>query len=110
VFVNTPYASSHSENNAVGTSVYRVSAIDNDLVGRINYDVIGDGIAPYYYAVNSQTGEVTIRNALTTDRLNVNYVVSIVSARIVFYVGPPKIFLSVLKKWDIKLIILQFHP
>lgn len=79
VFVNAPYAFSHSENNAVGSSQYRVSAVDSDLVGRINYDVIGDGIAPYYYSVNSQTGEITIRNALTTDRLNVNYVVSIIS-------------------------------
>lgn len=77
VFVNTPYGFSHSENIQVGTSQYRVSAVDSDLVGRINYDVIGDGIAPYYYSVNSLTGDITIRNALTTDRLNVNYVVSI---------------------------------
>lgn len=77
VFVNTPYGFSHSENVQVGTSQYRVSAVDSDLVGRINYDVIGDGIAPYYYSVNSLTGDITIRNALTTDRLNVNYVVSI---------------------------------
>lgn len=76
VFVNTPYGFSHSENTQIGTSQYRVSAVDSDLVGRINYDVIGDGIAPYYYSVNSQTGEITIRNVLTTDKLNVNYVVS----------------------------------
>ncbi|KAK3089813.1 hypothetical protein FSP39_006721 [Pinctada imbricata] len=73
-FVNTPYSFGHSENDALGRSLYRVTAVDSDLAGSIFYSVIGDGIAPYYYAVNSSNGFITLRNVLTTDRINTNYV------------------------------------
>lgn len=51
--------------------------IDSDFVGRINYDVIGDGIVFYYYFVNFLIGDIIIRNVFIIDRFNVNYVVSI---------------------------------
>ena len=74
-FIQTPYSFGHSENDVVGRSLYIVTAVDNDLAGRIYYDVIGDGIAPYYYTVNNVNGTITLRNSLTTDRINTNYVV-----------------------------------
>lgn len=51
--------------------------VDSDFVGRINYDVIGDGIVFYYYFVNFLIGDIIIRNVFIIDRFNVNYVVSI---------------------------------
>lgn len=51
--------------------------MDSDFVGRINYDVIGDGIVFYYYFVNFLIGDIIIRNVFIIDRFNVNYVVSI---------------------------------
>lgn len=51
--------------------------IDSDFVGRINYDVIGDGIVFYYYFVNFLIGDIIIRNVFIIDRFNVNYIVSI---------------------------------
>lgn len=51
--------------------------IDSDFVGRINYDVIGDGIVFYYYFVNFLIGDIIIRNVFIIDWFNVNYVVSI---------------------------------
>lgn len=43
----------------------------------MTYDVIGDGVAPYYFGVQPNTGEITLRNNLRTDKVNFNYVVSI---------------------------------
>ena len=72
VFVQTPYVKTVSENDPVGLSVYRVSATDSDLQGRIMYDVIGDDVAPYYFRLNTTSGEVHIRNNLKTD-VNFDY-------------------------------------
>lgn len=43
----------------------------------IEYVVVGDDIAPYYFRVDSVTGEVFVRNNLRTDGFNFDYDVSI---------------------------------
>ena len=75
IFVQEPYIKTVSENDPVGLSIYRVTATDSDLVGRIQYEVIGDDVAPYYFRVNLTSGDVTIRNNLKTD-VNFDYRVS----------------------------------
>ena len=72
IFVQTPYGKAVSENDPVGLSIYKVTATDSDLQERIMYDVIGDDVAPYYFRVNSTSGEVHIRNNLRTD-VNFDY-------------------------------------
>lgn len=42
----------------------------------IEYVVVGDDIAPYYFRVDSVTGEVFVRNGLRTDSFNFDYDVS----------------------------------
>lgn len=76
VFVQEPYIKTVSENDPVGLSIYRVTATDSDLQGRIQYEVIGDDVAPYYFRVNLTSGDVTIRNNLKTD-VNFDYRASI---------------------------------
>ena len=75
-FVQLPYVKTVSENDPVGLSIYRVTATDSDLQGRIEYTVIGDDVAPYYFRVNLTSGDVHIRNNLKTD-VNFDYSVSI---------------------------------
>ena len=38
--------------------------------------MIGDGIAPFYFNINSTSGRIVVRNNLKTDRANFNYFVS----------------------------------
>ena len=75
VFVQEPYIKTVSENDPVGLSIYRVTATDSDLEERIQYEVIGDDVAPYYFRVNMTNGDVTIKNNLKTD-VNFDYRVS----------------------------------
>ncbi|KAH3873280.1 hypothetical protein DPMN_036512 [Dreissena polymorpha] len=76
-FTNTPYRMSVSERTALATSLYRVTANDNDLIGRIVYTVIGDSYTPGYFTVDSTSGVVSAISNLTVD-YNLFYVVSIV--------------------------------
>ncbi|KAL5018737.1 hypothetical protein ScPMuIL_004459 [Solemya velum] len=64
VFTNTPYIISLSEKEAPQTSIYQVTATDQDLVGSITYSVTGDDIAPYLFSVDKTTGTVRIRTSL----------------------------------------------
>ena len=43
----------------------------------IEYIVVGDDIAPYYFRVDSVTGEVIVQNDLRTDTFNFDYDVSV---------------------------------
>lgn len=58
-------------------NLYQVTAVDDDLQGSLYYDVIGDGVAPYYFNVNGANGQITLRNTLLTDKTNFRYDVSI---------------------------------
>ncbi|KAL8559117.1 hypothetical protein ACOMHN_046165 [Nucella lapillus] len=70
IFLDDPYFASVTETAANGTSVYRASAVDSDLRGNLVYEVIGDGVAPAFFTVNSLTGLVSVydRSALLFDR------------------------------------------
>lgn len=72
VFTRTPYRVSILENRNVGERIYQVTAIDPDLRGSIVYEVsadflTGNYIAAYYFSVDSDDGEVRVRNTLRTD-------------------------------------------
>lgn len=66
-FLNTPYSTAVNERVAIGTSVYRVSAQDNDLIGNIQYNLIGDIPGSSYFRVNSTTGMVFVAVNLRQD-------------------------------------------
>ena len=76
-FLNEPYRRTISERTNVGVSLYRVTANDNDLIGEIVYNVIGDIPATSYFTVNSSTGVVSARADLMLDN-TINYVVSLI--------------------------------
>ncbi|XP_041364043.1 protocadherin Fat 4-like [Gigantopelta aegis] len=69
-FVNDPYRATILETAVNGTSVFRLSAVDNDPRGILQYEVVGVGVAPAFFAVNQNTGLVTVYNdrALQFDR------------------------------------------
>ncbi|RUS85645.1 hypothetical protein EGW08_006591, partial [Elysia chlorotica] len=85
-FVNLPYLFGLSENTAVGTSVYRVSAVDQDLsaAGALRYEVVGESITPFYFGVDSLNGTITLRNNLRTDRANFNYKMRVITYDIAY--------------------------
>ena len=66
-FINQPYGFQISERTDVATSLYRVTANDNDLIGNIVYTVIGDIPAPSYFSVDSTSGAISARADLTLD-------------------------------------------
>ncbi|KAL3878042.1 hypothetical protein ACJMK2_035678, partial [Sinanodonta woodiana] len=66
-FLNLPYATIVSENTAVGSSVYQVTATDTDLQEQLVYEVVGDAAAPGYFSVNRTTGVVRVLSGLRTD-------------------------------------------
>ena len=75
VFVNTPYKTSISAFRDVDSSILRVEAEDDDLVGDIVYGVQGVAPAPTYFSVDSDSGVISVAKDLTGDR-NVIYTVS----------------------------------
>ncbi|XP_046579032.1 protocadherin Fat 4-like [Haliotis rubra] len=66
-FVQLPYDTVVLETTNIGTSVYRVSAIDSDIKGTIVYTATGDLQAPYYFNINQTNGIVTVRNNIRDD-------------------------------------------
>ncbi|XP_055954920.1 protocadherin Fat 4-like [Patella vulgata] len=68
LFVNLPYSRNIPFTQAQGSSIYQVEATDNDIQGSIVYGLSGDYLAaPAYFAVQSITGVISVRNPLTTD-------------------------------------------
>ena len=68
-FVNTPYSTVVPEEIAVGSSVYTVTARDSDLVGQINYEMIGDYPTQSFFAINGLTGNISTTQSLKSDNL-----------------------------------------
>ncbi|XP_060080745.1 protocadherin Fat 4-like, partial [Ylistrum balloti] len=65
VFQNTPYNQPGiNENSAISTSIITVTARDSDMQGYMVYEVVGENSAPFYFNVDSRTGNVTIKNNL----------------------------------------------
>ncbi|KAL5018733.1 hypothetical protein ScPMuIL_004455 [Solemya velum] len=72
VWVNDPYSTTISELTGVGQSVLQVTAVDSDSVnsfGRITYSLIGDGIAPSLFGINSLTGQISLTDTLTNSQV-----------------------------------------
>ncbi|XP_076458558.1 cadherin EGF LAG seven-pass G-type receptor 1-like [Babylonia areolata] len=81
VFRNTPYSVEISQNTGLFASIFTVSALDNDLQAPYNtvtYSVIGDDVAPSFFAVNPSTGVVSVTRSLLGDSTS-SYRVSIAS-------------------------------
>ncbi|XP_046579033.1 protocadherin Fat 4-like [Haliotis rubra] len=69
-FVDDPYTTAVQETTVNGSTVYQVSAFDADLQGSLTYEITGEGVAPAFFEINSNTGTVTVydREALLFDR------------------------------------------
>ncbi|XP_041363172.1 uncharacterized protein LOC121378881 isoform X2 [Gigantopelta aegis] len=69
-FRNTPYRLQISENTAVNTSLLSVIAVDDDLRGKIVYEVIGENLAPYFFHIdpNPSSGgsQIVLQTSLLT--------------------------------------------
>ncbi|KAJ8319080.1 hypothetical protein KUTeg_004171 [Tegillarca granosa] len=64
-FTSIPYVTPQiPENSALSSSIFTVSARDNDLQGRIEYKVVGFGSAPYFFSLNTATGRIELNNDL----------------------------------------------
>ena len=50
----------------------------------IEYSVVGDNVAPYYFRLDPQTGVITVRQDLRSDNLNMNYVVNVIYIMLLF--------------------------
>ncbi|GFN78435.1 protocadherin fat 4, partial [Plakobranchus ocellatus] len=85
-FIDQPYLFGLSENTAVGTSVFKVSAVDQDLsaIGALRYDVIGESITPFYFGIDQLDGTITVKNNLRTDRANFNYKMRVIAYDIAY--------------------------
>ena len=75
-FVSLPYNTIVLETAEVGTTVYRVTAMDADRKGTLNYLVAGDFQASFFFGVGKTTGVVTVRNNLMDDILTMYTVCS----------------------------------
>lgn len=75
VFVQTPYVTSVQENTNNGSLIYTVTAVDQDLQGRIVYRVTGTLSAPSFFRLD-QDGRVYTNGNLRTD-VSLTYVVRI---------------------------------
>ncbi|XP_076458561.1 protocadherin Fat 4-like [Babylonia areolata] len=75
-FVSTPYSAIITENASINSTVLTVRAVDQDLEGQIVYSVVGVPPAPTFFAVNPNTGAITVRGDLKTD-LSMSYVLRV---------------------------------
>jgi hypothetical protein len=73
-FVQTPYITSVQENTNNGSLIYTVTAIDQDLQGRIVYQVTGTLSAPSFFRLD-QDGRIYTNGNLRTD-VSLTYVVN----------------------------------
>ena len=67
-FQGQPYEAEVSETAAAGTSVFKLVARDRDIQGSVKYELIGDYLALYFFAVNNTTGDVTVTTDLKQDK------------------------------------------
>ncbi|XP_071105610.1 protocadherin Fat 4-like isoform X2 [Haliotis cracherodii] len=56
------------EDRPVTTNIYTLSASKANIAGTMVYEVQGEGLAPYFFAVNQTTGIVSIRRDLRSGR------------------------------------------
>jgi len=66
-FISLPYQRTIDEATAQQTSIYQVTARDNDAVNtfeRVTYQVTGDGNAPAFFSVDSQSGVIRVIQSL----------------------------------------------
>ncbi|XP_067852463.1 cadherin-related family member 2 [Heptranchias perlo] len=70
IFLNIPYQTSVPENSAVGTSVFRVSAIDGDrgIKDEITY-AIQSSKPPGLFRINAQSGDIFVNALLNREEL-----------------------------------------
>ena len=66
------YVRTIDETRPIGDLVIQVTAQDRDLIGNITYEHISgfanqDSLAYYYFQLNSQTGDIRVRNTLRRD-------------------------------------------
>ncbi|KAI0235644.1 Cadherin-99C [Lamellibrachia satsuma] len=70
IFFHDSYSASLAQNKPVGTAVKKVEAKDGDTARdfkTITYKIIGDDTAPTYFAVNPESGQITIKATLESD-------------------------------------------
>jgi len=68
LFLNTPYRVSVSQFRKVGDSIFRVTAEDKDMKGKLVFGTNGVAPAPTYFSLNSSTGDIKIARDLSQDR------------------------------------------
>ncbi|XP_050391949.2 protocadherin Fat 4 [Patella vulgata] len=79
-FVRLPYFNTLEETAAVGTLALNTTAVDDDLVERIEYRLMGDSRSDGIFSINSVTGEVRTQTSLFNDNLRLSsYTVRIVA-------------------------------
>ncbi len=75
VFQDAPYQVSISEYRGAGVSIFKVFAVDQDMVGTIVYGTAGLVPAPTYFSLDAKTGEISVARDLRQDRRTI-YTVS----------------------------------
>ncbi|XP_076458559.1 protocadherin Fat 1-like [Babylonia areolata] len=76
-FLNSPYAVTIPETTFVGSSIFRVSASDNDQLNTfesVQFDIIGDDAAPVYFSVEPFSGIVRVASDLSVNTDSIYYV------------------------------------
>ena len=76
-FIDEPYSVAIDRNQAVGSNIFRVSAIDIDIqapFGTIEYDIIGDDSASVFFRIDSVTGAIFMRDTISNDPTDTYYV------------------------------------
>lgn len=69
-FLNEPYVVEINENIGTTTSIYQVTAVDDDPVNtfeRVTYQVTGDSNAPAFFSVNANTGQIFLSQSLASN-------------------------------------------
>jgi protocadherin Fat 4 len=67
-FQGQPYRMVLSENAKVSESVMTVRARDNDIQGRVQYEIVGDFPAPYFFNIDQNSGQINVKNDLKSDK------------------------------------------
>ncbi|XP_048248646.1 protocadherin Fat 4-like [Haliotis rufescens] len=75
-FTNTQYRVTVLESSPVNSSLIIVSAADNDLQGRIQYELTGDEAATLFFRVSADTGQIVLRRDLKMDS-SISYTIRI---------------------------------
>ena len=76
-FIDEPYSVTIDRNQAVGSNIYRVTAVDIDVqapFGTLEYDIIGDDSASVFFRIDSVTGSIFMRDTISNDATDTYYV------------------------------------